>query len=306
MKLLIAGGTGFIGRYLIAALLDEDCQITVVGRDIQKIRHLLSAKVESVSWDQLMHLDPNDFDAVINLAGENIGNKRWSTSVKQTIKQSRINATNALVQWCQKLAKPLTIYNASAIGIYGLQDATVAIQPCTEEAIIPWGHPTDFLSEVAQTWEQAISHPENPFIRAVFLRFAPVLHRKEGVLHKMLPLFRCGLGGPIGDGKQPFSWIHLDDAIRAIQFLLKNPDITGPINICAPNWVPQREFAKTLGRIIHRPAIIPMPAWLLKLVFGQMAEELLLSGQASYPEKLLGYQFQFLYPMLDKALEAAL
>lgn len=304
MKLLIAGGTGFIGRYLIAALLDEGCQITVVSRDIKKIWHHFSGKVESVSWHGLIDLDPNDFDAIINLAGENIGNKRWSISVKHRIKESRVKATNAIFQWCNKLTKPLTVYNASAIGIYGLTNSSTAIKPFSEKTTIAWNHPTDFLSEVGQAWEQTHSNHNNPFMQVVFLRFAPVLHRKEGVLGKMLPLFRCGIGGPIGNGRQPFSWIHINDAVRAIQFLLKHPDISGPINIAAPDWVSQRQFAKTLGKILHRPAILAMPAWLLKLVFGQMAEELLLSGQAAYPDKLLEYQFEFLYPTLEAAIKA--
>jgi uncharacterized protein (TIGR01777 family) len=304
MKLLIAGGTGFIGRHLIHTLLDEGADITIVGRDVKKIQNYFSARVNSVNWNELTNLDPNNFDAIINLAGENIGNKRWSARVKLIIKESRIHATESIIQWCKQITKPLTLYNASAIGIYGLKPPSNSNQAFTEETDIDWGHPTDFLSEVGQTWEQAARNNHNPLLHIVFLRFAPVLHRSEGVLKKMLPLFKLGLGGPIGNGKQAFSWIHLYDAVRAIQFLLNNPNILGPFNICSPNWVTQRQFAKTLGQALHRPAIMPTPAWILKLMFGQMADELLLSGQAVLPQRLTQHQFAFLYPTLEKALAA--
>ncbi|MCW5590278.1 MAG: TIGR01777 family oxidoreductase [Legionellales bacterium] len=304
MKLLIAGGSGFIGRHLTRALLRDHHDITILGRNREKIQHMFPTEVTAIEWSELSQHDPNTFDAVINLVGENIGKSRWTKTVKHTIQHSRVQATQTLLTWCQTLTQPLKFYNASAIGIYGLNHSKQTIQQVDEETPIYWGQPTDFLSTVAQAWEQAaVPSPAHPHLDIVLLRFAPVLHASDGALAKMLPLFQLGLGGKIGDGQQPFSWIHLHDAIASVQFLLNHPEITGAINICAPAWVTQQQFAKTLAHVLHRPAIIPTPAWILKLMFGQMAEELILSGQAVYPKRLLQYQFQFKYPELAQALQ---
>lgn len=303
-RLLLAGGTGFIGRHLVPVLLQEGYQITVVGREIKKIQAAFPSGVTPVGWDALQSLDPDEFDVIINLVGENIGKQRWSVAFKQQVKESRIRATQALCQWAQKLNKKVTLYNASAIGIYGLKQPVNPPDSFTEDSVIFWGNPHDFLSDVGQTWEQAACANHSPFLTTVLLRFAPVLHRSEGVLQKMLPAFRFGLGGSIGHGRQSFSWIHIQDAIRAIVFLLHHPEIEGPVNMCSPNWVPQRQFAQQLGKALGRPTVMVTPAWLLKLLFGQMAEELLLSGQAVYPKKLVDHHFEFLYPTLDKALQA--
>lgn len=301
MDLLVSGGTGFIGQHLIPSLLDEGAKITVVGRDTKKIQQYFSTKVEAVDWNHLDQLDPNHFTAVINLSGENISAHRWSESLKNRIRDSRLQATKSILQWCTKRNKPLTLYNASAISIYAVDPPSM--KPFSEDATIDWGHPALFLSEVAQMWEELGRNQDPNLVHIVYLRFAPVLSRHGGVLKKLMPIFKCGLGGPVGTGKQPFCWIHLDDAVRAIQFLLKNPKMRGPVNITAPTWVDQGQFASTLGKVLHRPAFIPTPSWLLTAIFGQMAEELLLTGQVAYPKVLLENQFTFLYATLEAALE---
>lgn len=304
MKIIIAGGTGFVGRYLIAALLSDQHEISVLSRDVEKVRRLFGLQITAVHWDQINQLDASQFDAVINLAGQNIGERRWSDAVKQAIKASRVDTTKLLARWLAKASNPPHLYNASAIGIYGLQPIHSSLSlRFTEATEVKSNHATDFLSEVGREWEQATSPASDAGVAVTIMRFAPVLKKGEGVLKKLTPVFNLGLGGPIGSGKQAFSWVHIDDLVNAIQFLLKHPQIVGPINISAPECVMQKTFAKSLAKTMHRPALLPTPAWVLKLVFGQMAEELLLSGQNMYPARLLENGYDFLYPNLDAALK---
>jgi uncharacterized protein (TIGR01777 family) len=305
MKLVICGATGFVGRNLVAALIKEQHDITVVGRTTDKIQKLFNQTVRAVTWDQLSTLIPDDFDAVINLAGETIAQTRWTKQAMQTILTSRVQATQRVVNWCltSRTKKP-HIYNASAIGIYGLQStqATLPI-PLTEAYRIPVGAPSDFLSEVGQAWEAAANQATANQHPLTLMRFAVVLKKNEGVLKKLALPFSLGLGSRIGSGDQAFTWIHIDDLVNAILFLLHHPDITGPINVCAPECVSQKTFAQSLATTLHRPLLFSMPAAVVKLLFGQMGEELLLGGQNIYPERLLQSKFNFLYPNLLSALK---
>jgi len=303
MKILVAGGTGFIGRHLVRLLLANQYEVFVLSRDIAKVKKIFDARVHAINWDTLNTFKADEFTAIINLVGENIGENRWSALTKKNILDSRIDSTKFLVSWCLSANQHPRIYNASAIGIYGLQQGDfMRLAPLTETISIPWGYPTDFLSEVGQKWEQALMPAVEAGVAVTLLRFAPVLKKGEGVLKKLEPVFNLGLGGVIGKGTQAFSWVHIDDAIRAIEFLLKNPGIVGPVNICAPESVMQKDFAKTLAKVMHRPALISTPAWILRLRFGQMADELLLAGQKAYPARLLDNEFTFLYPKLTSAL----
>ena len=305
MKIVVCGATGFVGRNLIPALLKDQHQILVVGRNTNKSKNIFKQTVAHSSWDQLDQLSPNNFDAIINLAGENIAGNRWSAKLKKVIKESRVNSTKKIAAWCLKSkTKNLHIYNTSAIGIYGLQCTQKNFpERLTESSNIPFGKPADFLSEVGQEWEKAA----NPLIAGgfpvTFMRFSVVLKRNEGILKKLEIPFAFGLGSILGSGNQAFSWIDIDDLIRAILFLLKHPEIKGAVNLCSPQSVSQKFFAKTLAHIMHRPLILKMPAFWIKILFGQMGEELLLGGQHVYPERLTQLGFEFLYPDLYKALE---
>lgn len=301
MNILVTGATGFVGRHLVPVLLREKHRVTIVGRDAHKMQRVYKNSVNGVSWQQLDTLDPDQFDAMINLAGENIAEHRWTEKTKQSIKASRVNATTQLVNWSLKAKnnKP-HLYNASAIGVYGLQATSRSLPPVlTEASLIAVDKPTDFLSEVGQVWESA-TIPAN--VPVTLMRFAVVLKRNEGVLKKLQMPFSLGLGTILGSGQQAFSWIHIDDLVRAILFLLAHPDIQGPVNLSAPTCVSQREFATILADAMHRPLFLTMPAFMVNLLFGQMGRELLLGGQHVYPERLEQLGFKFLYPDLPAAL----
>ena len=303
MKILLAGATGFVGRSLVPALLKDAHEVVVVGRNKEKIEKLWGDKVTGYTW-QTLTISPDDFDAVINLAGENIADKRWSASVKKSLLDSRLNTTKKLIDWLsQATTKKAHLYNASAIGIYGStltphQNTT----PLTETSVAPEKDCQDFAAKLVQEWEKTANLAlanDNP---VTLMRFGVVLKRNEGALKKLGLQFNVCLGGTIGSGEQSFSWIHIDDLVSAILFLLKHPEITGPVNLTSPGCVSQKDFAQTLATAMHRPCLLPLPAFLIKTAFGQMGEELLLAGQHVFPERLLDNKFEFQHPDLQSAL----
>jgi uncharacterized protein (TIGR01777 family) len=238
------------------------------------------------------------------LAGYNISEHRWTNQTKKLIKQSRTSTTMLLAKWCANATRKPHLYTTSAIGIYGLQPLTEKLPPALDETTqIHFGHPTDFLSEIGQAWEQAAQPAIDAGVPVTFMRFAVVLKRGEGMLKKVTPSFSLGLGATIGSGNQPFCWVHIDDLVRAIQFLLQHPNVVGAVNICAPECVNQKTFARLLARTMHRPAFMRIPTPIVKLLFGQMGEELLLRGQNVFPEHLFAMGFIFDYPNLASALE---
>jgi uncharacterized protein (TIGR01777 family) len=301
MKMLVAGATGFVGRNLIPALLNQQHQITVIGRSISKIKKAFNETVTGISWDQLNTLLPDEFDVVINLAGENIAKLRWTKTAKETIKNSRIKSTEKIVAWClQAKNKKPHLYNASAIGIYGLN--TSADTVLTEASTILHGNHDDFLSEVGQAWENAVVPAITHGLPVTLMRFAVVLKRHEGILQQLeLPYF-FGMGSILGNGKQAFTWIHIHDLVSAIIYLINHPDITGPVNLASPESVSQKHFAELLASTVQRPLFIKMPEGIIKILFGQMGEELLLKGQNVFPERLKISGFEFSYPTLASAL----
>ena len=300
MKILIAGATGMVGQALVKAL-QTDHTLVLLGRDPLKLKQCF-AQHTAIDWQAFSHThNPlDDIDIVINLAGENIGEGRWSDARKDLIISSRVNATRTLASACAHSAnKNIRLLNASAIGVYG--SAGEPGQIYDEASPLP-NPPKDFLSTVGLAWEQALAPAEQAGISIVKMRFGVVLSKNGGALAKMLPAFKFGLGGPIGSGQQPFSWVSLHDLIRAITWLIQHPEITGPVNIVAPEWVTQRQFAKMLAKTLHRPAIFPLPGTLVKLQFGQMGQELLLNGIAVKSKVLIEHGFEFSYPTLTGAL----
>ncbi|MFN3234494.1 MAG: TIGR01777 family oxidoreductase [Gammaproteobacteria bacterium] len=301
MKALIAGGTGFIGQFLIPALLKDNHQVVVLGRDTNKIQKTFHDKVTALTWDTLSSESLRDVDAIINLAGTNIGEKRWSTSVKDSVKTSRFNTTKKLVDCCLSLnEKKPRMLNASAIGIYGLHEhQPQQPQPVDESWEIPWGKPTDFSSEITQAWENTLQPAIDHGMHVAKMRFGVVLHPKFGALKKLMPSIKLGMASVIGNGKQGVSWIMIDDLIRAILFLLEHPEISGPINCTSPNPISQKTFIKALARAAHRPCFLKTPAWVIKFLFGQMGDELIIKGQRVIPTKLLEHGFKFRYETID-------
>lgn len=309
MKRVIAGGTGFIGQYLINKWLQTGVNITVVGRTAEKIKEIYGDNVTAVTWEQFAadgtHICQSA-ELVLNLVGANIGEKRWNDKRKQEILDSRINATRTI---CHALAslgdRSPALFNASAVGIYGLQEeAADGLPPAFDEytSIDLTDHP-DFLSLVGRTWEGKTNHAKAHGVRVINLRFGIVLSPNGGALEKISMPFKYYIGGPIGSGKQPFPWIHIADLQAAIEFLIANPNQTGPFNLVAPEGITQKQFATSLAKALNRPCLFPLPAFVVKTVFGEMGEELLLKGQHVKPTRLQELDFKFKYPNIDQALD---
>ncbi|MBI3401116.1 MAG: TIGR01777 family protein [Acidobacteria bacterium] len=279
MKILIAGGTGFLGRPLAAALAAEGHDVAVRGRS-----GVAASDIDGAS-------------AVVNLAGESIAGRRWTAAQKQRILDSRVQATRSLVTAIQGAAAPPPVFiSGSAVGYYGpLGDAAV-----TEEA--PAG--SDFLAQVCVQWEREALLAASDRTRVVCVRTGLVLEKDGGALPQMLPPFKFGAGGPVGSGRQYWPWIHRDDWIALARWAIKTPAVSGPINATAPTPVTNADFARALGRAMHRPAFMPAPGFALRLLLGEMADGLLLSGQRAVPAKATRLGFQFKYVNLKDALQA--
>lgn len=307
MHYIVAGGTGFIGQYLIREWIKQDYHITVIGRDPQKIKHIFNNQVDAYCWEEFAkdynHLLVHSH-LLLNLAGANIGEKRWSEARKKEIYDSRIFTTQKLSSLCASLGdKSPPFFCASAVGIYGLQTEVPGTlpPPMDEDSALEASKSCDFLSKIARDWEEATFFAKAHGVRTVNLRFSVVLGN-GGVLQMLRLPYLLGLGGTIGSGCQPFPWIHIVDLYRAIEFLLHHGEMTGAFNLVSPCGITQREFAKTLAKILHRPCWLRMPAFVLKLLFGEMAEELLLQGQHAVPKRLLESGFTFQFPELENAL----
>lgn len=301
MKIIIGGGTGFVGTVLIPELLQAGHELYVIGRDKEKIKSLFKDKVTACHWDELASLNPDLFTAIINLCGENISDKRWSAKVKEQLLTSRLFPTEKLVQWAAKakINKP-HLYNASAVSIYGLQK-TLPAYPIDEDEPTPHA-PSCFATNLVQQWEHTALSGEQFAVPVTLMRFGVVLKKNEGMLKKLELPAAFGLGATLGSGEQPLSWIHYLDLVHAIKFLLEHPEIRGPVNCVAQEPVSQKSFNTILAECLHRPTFLKLPAWFVRMAFGQMGEELLLSGQAASPRRLLDAQFTFNYPDLRAAL----
>lgn len=305
MRIIIGGGTGFIGRSLVDALLNNGNDVTVVGRDTNKINKSFPERVNAIEWKHLSSLNPEDFDAIINLTGSNIAEKRWSDAVKAELLSSRIDSVTHFINWCKKSKgrKP-HLYNASAIGYYGLLSAVPEKKLFdTETTETNARNDNSFCRQLVLKWEAAAQGATNEGIPLTIMRFGVVLKRGEGMLKKLELPTKFGMGAVLGSGLQPISWISADDLIHAILFLLARPDITGAINLVAPEVVSQQTFNSSLASTLHRPALLWMPAWFVKLMFGEMGQELLLSGQAVAPARLLDQKFEFKFATLADALK---
>lgn len=302
MRIIILGGTGFIGKSLTGLLLRHGHEVIVPSRSPARVPSLLGQAVRGapfdghsgVGWAQLITADT----AIVNLAGENIADGRWTEDKKHSIEQSRLLAGAAVMDALNRAeARPAVLVQGSAVGYYGARG--------TERLDETAGPGDNFLAHVAMAWEASTSGAEGLGVRRVVVRTSMVLGR-GGALGKMLPAFRLGLGGPLGSGRQMVPFIHLDDEIQAILHLISTPGLAGPFNLAAPQGVDSRGFARALGHALGRPAFLPAPALVLKFLLGQMAEEVLLSGVQAWPSRLLASGFSFRYPTLGEALDAAL
>lgn len=298
MQILMTGGTGFIGSRLLGELQTAGHELTVLVRDYAKARLVLGAGPELVrSLDEIDQ--GRQFDAVINLAGAGIAEKRWTSARKKLLLSSRLQTTKALVQLCQRLRQPPgLLLSASAVGFYGAHGP----EPLTETSPVH----DEFSHELCKRWEEQARKAESLGVRVCILRLGVVLGQGGGMLGRLLPMFRLALGGRIGDGDQMLSWVHRADVIRAMQFLLASETESGVFNVTAPAAVTNREFTRELAAAVNRPAVLPLPAPMVQLMFGEMGDRLLLHGQNVRPARLLALGFEFKYPDLRAALAACL
>jgi len=297
MRVLITGGSGLIGRALSANLARDGNEVIILTRQPERVIGL-PAGVSASWWDG--HTTEgwsslvDDADAIVNLAGENISSGRWTEKRKQAILQSRLNAGQAVVQAIKTAArKPRVVIQASGIGYYGPHYD----EEITEET--PPGH--DFLARLAMDWESSTASLESLGVRRAVIRTGVVLSTDGGALPRMSLLFRLFAGGRLGSGRQWFPWIHIDDEVGAIRFLIENETASGPFNLTAPVPLNNAEFSRLLGQRLGRPALIPTPAFALRLLFGEMAT-VLLDGQRAIPRRLIDLGFTFRFPEADPAL----
>ena len=301
MNILIAGASGFIGTELVKALKARHT-VTVLGRDIQVLKKRFSKHITIKTWQQLQQLDAKNYDAVINLCGHNISASRWNKKVKEKLIHSRVDTNNQLVGWLiNQKAKPHFIC-ANAVGIYGLQN-NGDLATFDENSLIDSEHPRDFLSEVGVRWQESLAPAIKHGVAVTTIRLGVVLKRGQGLLKKLAPSFQIGLGSILGDGTQMLSWVHVDDVIGAILFLLNRPDLTGAFNVTSPNPVSQEQFARLFANVLHRPLLLKMPANIIRVLFGEMGDCLLLRGQRVIPKRLIEEGYQFAYPQCGDALK---
>lgn len=303
MRVAVTGATGLIGRTVVQALLGRGDEVVVLSRDADRAREALGTRVEPHAWPRPTDEPPPEAalagaDAVLHLLGEPVA-QRWSAEAKERIRRSRADGTRLLVQGLLALAperRPGTLVSQSATGYYGPRGD----EPLTEET--PAG--SDFLAGVVVAWEQEALRAASD-LRVALTRTGVVLSPEGGALAKMLPFFRLGIGGPVAGGRQYVPWIHLDDVVGALLFALDNADAAGPINLTAPGPVTNAELSRTLGRVLGRPAVLPVPALALKTLYGEMGE-IVITGQRAEPARLnqLGYRFD--YPDLEPALRDVL
>jgi uncharacterized protein len=296
-RVLVTGGTGFIGARLVAALAGAGHEVTVLTRDRAKAAGLvLAGRVRIIATLDEIAADER-IDAVVNLAGEPISDSPWTRAKRLRIVRSRLAVTYGLMRLMRRLEQlPGVLVSGSAIGIYGLRDDETLVEgdggaPC-------------FSQRICASWERAALRAEALGVRTVLLRTGLVLDSSGGMLAQMLTQFEFGLGGPFGNGKHWMSWIHRDDLVRMIVHCIATPALHGPVNGTAPHPITNRVFAAALGRALRRPALLPVPAWPLRLALGDFAHELLFSGQRVLPKAALDSEFAFRYPQIDAAMSA--
>jgi hypothetical protein len=299
MKIILAGGTGFIGKALLRRLLDQKHEVVLLSRGTRAPVGFNDPNLKIRRWnakdDGDWSTEVSAADAIINLSGESIA-QRWTQTVKERIRSSRIEATRAIVNAITNASKkPSVLINSSAVGYYGN----------VPEGDVSESHPkgTGFLADTCAEWEAEAQKAEALGVRVVLIRTGIVLEKGGGALPKFIFPFKMYAGGPLGSGRQWFPWIHREDVVDAIIFSLIHPTVEGAVNAAAPDPKTMRDFCADLGRALHRPSWAPVPSFALKILFGEMAE-MLLQGQKCVPDKLQKAGYHFRYARLDDALRA--
>ncbi len=297
LRIAITGATGLVGSKLVPFLLREHCEVTQITR-----RHSLEGKVQTpfIVWDpeagQLPASSLEGFDAVIHLAGANVG-QRWDEGYKKTILDSRVKGTRLVSTTLAQLQKkPKVLLSASAVGYYGDRPPGEVLD---EFSMAGKG----FLADVCKRWEEETMPARDAGIRVVNLRFGVVLSKAGGALGKMWLPFQLGIGGPLGSGEQMMSWVAIDEIPFIIRYVLNTETISGSVNVVAPKPVPNHEFTRTLGEVMHRPTFFSVPTFMIQLMFGEMGETVLLGGSRVLPHRLLDSGYRFHWPDLRSALQ---
>ncbi len=297
MRIAITGSSGLIGSALMARFEQDGHAITRVvrGAGVREPRH------RTVVWNPatgaIDRAGLEAHDAVVHLAGEDIAAGRWTQVRKQVIRESRIRGTLLLCETLAGLAhKPHVLITASGVGYYGNHEPDESVDETS-----PRG--AGFLADLVRDWEQATTPAKAAGIRVVHTRFGIVLSPRGGALAKMLPVFRMGLGGKVGSGRQAMSWIALDDVPSVMLHIIEHDSLSGPVNVVSPHAVTNAEFTRILGQVLGRPAILPLPAFVARLLFGEMADALLLGGARVIPQQLEDTGYRFVYPRLEQALQ---
>ncbi|KNX36916.1 TIGR01777 family oxidoreductase [Luteipulveratus halotolerans] len=292
-RVAVTGSSGLVGGALSSYLRDR-------GDEVVRLVRRPARSADEVTWDPARHqLDPRALEgvtAVVNLAGAGVGDHRWTPSYKRTLVRSRVDSTRTLVQALLELDAEPRLVNGSAMGFYGNRGDEVLDETSSRGE--------GFLTDLVQDWENAAAPAVDAGCPTAFVRSSLVLSGSGGVLQRLLPLARLGANGPLGDGRQWWSWISLEDEVRAIAHLIDRPEITGPVNLASPDPRRQKDFARALGRAVHRPAIAPAPAFVLRVVVGEMVQDIL-GSQRLDPGVLSRTGFTWRHPGLDDALAHA-
>jgi len=296
MKVFMTGGTGFVGTYLTRKLIAEGHKVTILtpsqmGTELKitGLTYLDGNPTIKGKWQDAV----GEHDVIINLAGASIFS-RWTPEQKKILRESRIETTRNLVSALPADAGRITLFSTSAVGYYGFHED----EKLTEN--MPAGD--DFLAKLAYDWEKEALNAQAKGTRVVITRFGIVLGKNGGALGQMIPLFKFFLGGPLGSGKQWFSWVHMEDLAQAFIFLLKHPEIKGAVNICSPTPVRNTDLGRAIGKVLHRPSFMPVPGFMIKLILGEFGS-VLLKGQRVIPRRLLDAGFKFKYPDIEEALK---
>lgn len=298
-RIVVTGATGLIGKKLVNALIDRGDELLIFSRDAEKAKSIFPKAKEYVKWDyrkpDLWKSKLDNSNSAIHLAGINLFSKRWNESFKREVIESREVSTRNLVEAIKSCTnKPEVFISASGIGYYGDCGETILDEKS------PKGN--DFLTDVCEVWESEAAKVEEAGVRNVRIRTGLVLSTEDGALKQMLPPFKFFIGGPLGNGKQWASWLHIDDIVGIYLHAIENNKLRGAVNAASPNPVRMKEFAKTLGKVLNRPSLFPVPKFLLKLVVGEAAE-VVTASQRIDVKKLLNSGYQFKFTELSKALE---
>ncbi len=297
MNVMVTGGTGFIGSVLCKRLLAEDHAVTVLTRDRRRVQQRVNGQIRLI--ESLKELpDESTPEMIVNLAGLSLGSGRWTKELKQTFISSRVGVTQQLIDYIAHVrSPPRLLISGSAVGYYGARGDEVLTEDATPGQ--------EYQADLCQAWETEALKAENYGVRVCLLRSGVVLGKGGGALSSLLPQFRLGLGGHVGNGKQWMSWIHIDDLINIVLHLMVNESLQGPFNATTPNPETNRDFASKLGAALHRPAIMWAPGWAMRLLVGEMAH-LYITGQKVIPKRLLESGYKFRYPELSLALSEIL